>query len=413
MNARTTAVAATLLALSLAAPSRAEVRRAFVTSTRGGGALQDWSDSAGVGGLAGGDNICRAHAAVAGLPNALTYRAWLSDSTTDAWCHVQGLTGTKDSACNGDPLPGAGPWMQVDGTTPFLGSLAEATGLPAVIYNPVQFDESGVEVSDSGSFAWTGTGRDGRALGSTCSGWTTSSGTFGELGDATTTIGLWTDLGTGFCTEELRLVCLEPGAGDPVAIDRSPASIAFVTGSYGSTDLGSWPQAGSATGIDAGDAICRQFALDAGLPVPESFVAWLSDSAHDARDRIVSNGPFVRLDGIRIADTKDDLLDGVANSSLHIQQEGTSLLGAGQVATGTLADGTASGSDCDGWTAATAFQVTAGSSSSARTGQWTDSYTPECGSSGWYLYCVSNALVIFWDGFEQTGDTSRWTLSRP
>ena len=29
------------------------------------------------------------------------------------------------------------------------------------------------------------------------------------------------------------------------------------------------------------------------------------------------------------------------------------------------------------------------------------------------LYCFSNVLTLFWDGFDITGDASRWSLSVP
>ena len=102
-------------ALVTASPALAVQRRAFATSVQGPGNLSSWADAGGNTGLAAGDAICRARAAAGGLPNAATYRAWLSNSATDAYCHVQGLSGTVGNACLGASQPGGGPWYQANG----------------------------------------------------------------------------------------------------------------------------------------------------------------------------------------------------------------------------------------------------------------------------------------------------------
>jgi len=109
------------------APGAAVNRRGFVTSVTGTGNLASWAGATGATALDKGDSICRARATAATLPNPTTYRAWLSTSTTDAYCHVQGLTGKKATGCGGGVQPGAGPWYLSNGITPFSGSLAELT----------------------------------------------------------------------------------------------------------------------------------------------------------------------------------------------------------------------------------------------------------------------------------------------
>ena len=69
------------LLFAVASDGFAVKRRAFVTSSRGSGNLSSWSEAGGAVGLAAGDAICRARALGADLPNAGTYRAWLSDAT--------------------------------------------------------------------------------------------------------------------------------------------------------------------------------------------------------------------------------------------------------------------------------------------------------------------------------------------
>ena len=142
MNVRPEAFVVGFSLLLLGAPDAAAVkRRAFVTSVRGTGDLFSWPGSSGATALDRADSVCRARAAAAALPNAATYRAWLSTSSTDAYCHVQGLTGTRAGACGGGSQPGGGPWYLVNGVSEYTADLATLTGAGHVIYRPVLFDE--------------------------------------------------------------------------------------------------------------------------------------------------------------------------------------------------------------------------------------------------------------------------------
>ena len=122
---RRAARAAILFALALAASAGSAAaikRRAFVTSASGTGNLSTWPGATGATALERADSICRLLAQTASpapLPNAATYRAWLSTSTTDAFCHVQGASGKKSTDCGGAALPGGGPRYRVDGVSPF------------------------------------------------------------------------------------------------------------------------------------------------------------------------------------------------------------------------------------------------------------------------------------------------------
>ncbi|MEO8277350.1 MAG: hypothetical protein ABI639_14140, partial [Thermoanaerobaculia bacterium] len=100
--ARIILLAVTASALALA-PAQATQRRAFITSVTGTGNLASWAGATGATVLDKADSVCRARAAAAlptPLPNAGTYRAWLSTSTTDAYCHVQGASGTRFGGCD-------------------------------------------------------------------------------------------------------------------------------------------------------------------------------------------------------------------------------------------------------------------------------------------------------------------------
>lgn len=272
---RTLVLLAAGLAL-VAAPAAAVKRRAFVTSVSGTGDLSAWPGAGGQTGLAAGDAICRARAAAAGLPNASSYRAWLSTSSTDAYCHVRGLTGKRVPGCSGGAGVPAGPWYLVNGITPFTADLDGLTGSEGKIYRPVALDEFADAPPDlESSRYWTGSHADGTAMSVHCSNWTTdqfpSSATTGTSFGTTQ---VWSSSVGESCNQSNRLLCLEPGASETVAMRwYSPGSIVFVSTAQGTGDLGAWPEAGDATGIAAGDAICRTLAAEAHLPAPESFVA--------------------------------------------------------------------------------------------------------------------------------------------
>jgi hypothetical protein len=93
----------------------------------------------------------------------------------------------------------------------------------------------------------------------------------------------------------------------------------FVTSVSGNGNLSSWADAGSAVGIDAGDAICRARASAAAIPDAERYVALLSDSQNDAYCRLHGDsglidffcnedalpsgaGPWYRMDGLAAMD---------------------------------------------------------------------------------------------------------------
>ena len=287
-------------ALVATSPALAVKRRAFATSVQGPGNLSSWADAGGNTGLAAGDAICRARAAAGGLPNAATYRAWLSNSATDAYCHVQGLSGTVGNACLGASQPGGGPWYQANGITAFTDTLARLTGPGHVIYRNLLFDEFGQTIPLAEMQIWTGTGIVGAGTGEDCTSWGTNAGT-GRTGSTYESAYHWTYAWESACTVSHRLLCLEPGASEPLALTWSPAALVFVTDPVQpGGDLSSWTGASGAQGIAAGDAVCRTQAAAAHLPVPDSFVAWLSpcpDGRHlppDDRRTLPAGGRFRR-----------------------------------------------------------------------------------------------------------------------
>lgn len=411
-RSRTPLAALIAFALLGAGPAVAVKRRAFVTSVSGPGNLSAWPGGTGATSLDRADSICRARAVAAGLPNALAYRAWLSTSGTDAYCHVQGLGGTRANGCNGASQPGAGPWFLVNGITNFTAPLARLTGPEREIYRPVIFDEFGNQVAPSAHSIWTGTAPDGTALSLRCLDWTSAAhAEVGVGGSALSTVEEWSARAGHYCDANLRLLCLEPGTSEQVVLGWSPGALVFVTSQSGTGNLSSWPAAQGASGLDAGDEICRNLAAQSHLPSPESFVAWLSDSLVDAVDRVTVDGPFRRLDAYTLAGSKADLVDGALQTSIHVDENGTYRVWADPVWTGTHADGTQAPNHCLDWTATAGQKGRTGALAHSRDASWSESSDDSCGAAA-HLYCVSNRVTLFWDGFE-SGDTGNWSVGVP
>lgn len=399
---------------SAAAPAPAAVKKMFVTSVAGSPNLSTWPQAQGLTGLAAGDAICQtlAHDG-AGLPNWQAFRAWLSTPTEDAYCRVAGFDGLKVDDCGELGLPDAGPWQRMDGL-PFANSLSELTSDLALLHPPA-VDETGALVQASSVL--TGSHATGAAYaGGDCSGWTSGSAGNGRQGLTAAGGFWWTSSGLGSCSGGGRLVCFESGSGDALPAWEGPGLLAFVTSITGSGDLGSWPEAGSAVGLAAGDAICQSLATSAGLPAPLSFVAWLSTASVDAVDRLSADGPWKRLDGVEIAANRAALLTAspfpVTLASALVVDEGGTYLGHNAY-TGSTSLGRATLEDCNGWTSASAgIDATFGFVQDTR-GFWTTSSTQLASCSSPYrLYCFSNLGGIFRDGFE-SGDRARWSASVP
>jgi hypothetical protein len=407
------ATALFLLPLGAAATKR----RAFVTSATGTGDLATWAGVAGATALERADSICRYHAAGGQLPNWSTYRAWISVSGTDAYCHVQGLSGTKASGCNGAPLPGGGPWYLANGITPWSGTLDQMTGPEALFYRPVTLDENLDPISslfDERLF-WTDTDRQGQGIGTMrCDEWTSAEDVDASiLGDAHGVGARFTAAASIFCSGQGRLLCLEPGASETVTPRWAPGALAFVSSASGTGDLGSWPAADGLAGIFAGFRICQNLAAAAHLPAPSSFVPWLSTTFVDAVDRLTTDGPFRRPDGLAVANDVAGLVGlSFTMNSLH-QQENGLYIGDGfdRVWTGTLTDGTEGPFLCDNWTNGATGQAMFGTANVGRVAEWTESSSNVCESTQ-RLYCFSNVITLFWDGFE-SGTLERWTSATP
>ncbi len=414
------ALLAAVALLLLPPPASAVKRRAFVTSGTGTGDLASWPGASGAPGataLDHADSICRVHAASGLLPNANTYRAWISTDETDAYCHVQGLDGTRSSGCNGAALPGGGPWFLANGITPWSGTLDQMTGPEALLYRPLSLDQNLDEISSDFSerLIWTGTNRQGEAFSTLqCADWSTSAGaSAGATGDAQGVGERFTRAFSPTCDSLNHLLCLEPGASETVSPRWSPGALAFVTSARGTGELGSWPGADGLEGIQAGFRICRNLAAAAHLPSPTSFVPWLSTTLVDAVDRLTTDGPFRRPDGGVVAiDIAELVGPSFTRNSLHQQEDGLYIHDSfDRVWTGTFPDGTGDGHRCDDWTDGSTGHGRSGAANVGRVEQWTNINAYFCEDEQ-RLYCFSNVITLFWDGFE-SATTERWTTAVP
>lgn len=392
----------------------AEVRRVFATSLAGSGNLSTWSVGSGTG-LARADSICETLANNAGVPHSAPFRAWLSTDQTDAFCHLFGYSGQRTGDCSGQLGAGEdlGPWVLVNGVTSWSGSLRAIVSESALL-QPALFNENNVLTgSIFPSAVWTGTGADGRYSGAGCvnftSGAANASGTWGTAVATSELFTSYNDIGD--CSGARRLLCLEAGVGNPAPSPYwFPGRVVFTSSADGAGNLLAWPEAAGAAGpgLDAGDQICQSLAASAHLPAPDSFVAWLSTSALDAVDRIPSSGPYRRLDGFVVANSRADLVDGDNDAPLNQDETGSRAYSGAGVWTGTAVNGTA-GDTCSNWTSGTdGSSGMAGYSSVGHSSEWTALFSNGC-SLQHHLYCISTVLTIFWDGFEMSGDATRWS----
>ncbi|MEM7582012.1 MAG: DUF1554 domain-containing protein [Acidobacteriota bacterium] len=394
-----------------ASPLLAEPRVAFVTSERGNSIMSTWPSSDGLAGLDGADRVCQNLATAAGLDQPEDFVAWLSDSTADAYCRVHGLTGGMfdPQPCGQPELPTfAGPWLRTDGT-PLMPSSAGM--LPdGPMWVPLWHDENGDLVLEQGVFTGSNVIGPNEIF---CDDWMTTSGTVITGSTFATTLA-WNQNLVVFCSELHPIYCFQTGAGDPVPAPNSSGRTMFLTASRGTANLSSWPGAGGLTGRAAADAICQSDATAGGLANPDSYRAWLSDSLMDARDAIVGDGAWVRLDGQLIAANNADLLDGMLEAPINVRSDGVYNANA-VMWTGTNEDGTAAPARCSDWTSSSAAELAEAGTANHANGWWTR-FPPSdlpCDLLG-RLYCLSNVdlSALFDDGFE-SGDTTAWSSTTP
>jgi len=161
--------------------------------------------------------------------------------------------------------------------------------------------------------------------------------------------------------------------------------IIFLTSKSINGDLG---------GVDGADAMCRSLAEEAGLQKWEQYNAWLSVGASTAASRVpLVDRPYYRLDGLKIAETSEDLLNSKllqpANISEHKED-----LGIAKVWTNSLPDGTTTSTmhDCQSFSSPEASDKAYVGLANKTDGQWTHADVTSYCSKKTRLYCFSPAF---------------------
>jgi hypothetical protein len=183
----------------------------------------------------------------------------------------------------------------------------------------------------------------------------------------------------------------EAGAGDVLTVmdagEDAPADTAppfkrvFVTSDVSNGVMG---------GIAGADARCAAAAGRGKLG--STWVAWISSSTVDARDRIEFQGTFRLLDGKEVVANRSQLLSGKLSVPIDVDETGTTATGFAGVWTGAAADGRASDT-CNDWTS-NGVVVFGAQGSFDQTGvAWTKNGGPGGGFENWgcqtssRLYC--------------------------
>ena len=134
------------------------------------------------------------------------------------------------------------------------------------------------------------------------------------------------------------------------------------------------------------DEECAELAADADLP--GGWAAWLSNETTDAEESIV-DAKYVLRNGTVIADDMDDLLDGNLDNPIQVDEDGNTATGDIEVWTGTNANGTNSGVNCDNWNSNSDQDTGQSGLANAKDATWTDNKAENCDVSN-RLYCFGN-----------------------
>ncbi len=261
---------------------------AFVSSTTFDGDL---------GGQAGADANCASLAAAANLPSG-TYRAWLSTSSLDAVAKLGSARG----------------FVRPDGA-PFADQVSSIAA--GVILNPLNLDETGIDVGHQS--VWTGTTDAGTVNNSaSCADWTIGTGiSFGEQGVSTGGADAWSDdaVETG-CNSPAHIYCFDTSHISTLSVTPASGRIAFVSeGSFTTSQ-----------GVPSADALCQSEAAAAALPNSTQFLALLATSTASAASRFdmsAMSPPYVRPDGIEIADAPTLAAGTTLNSGIWQHADGS------------------------------------------------------------------------------------------
>lgn len=161
----------------------------------------------------------------------------------------------------------------------------------------------------------------------------------------------------------------------PTPTPTATSKYVFVTSTNYSGNLG---------GLAGADDKCQTVANQAGLT--GFYKAWLSDSVTSASSRLNhSTAPYMRIDGITVANNWTDLTDGVLAASISITENGSVVSGTGVWTNTRIAGAVASTTNtCSDWGSTTGQSVRG--NNSATSGAWTAGSLLNC-TYNLHLYC--------------------------
>lgn len=195
----------------------------------------------------------------------------------------------------------------------------------------------------------------------------------------------------------MLLLLVMGGSSSAQQFHGPPALLAFMTSEFYPT--------GNLGGLAGADANCQRLADNAGID--GTYKAWLSDSNTDAATRFegsIKYLPYVRVDGVKVADDWDDLTDGNIDVTITVFENGNAT-GAGAFSpwTGTNTDGTKDegGRFCNDWTSSSVDVQALWGRWVNTDSLWTDAGPGQC--NGWRapdntrldphpLYCLEYRL---------------------
>lgn len=155
-----------------------------------------------------------------------------------------------------------------------------------------------------------------------------------------------------------------------------PLGTIFVTNTVYSGPLGR---------LAGADAKCMFAVTYSDLDLPGNWKAIISDESTSANSR-TPNGPYYRVDGVLIANTKAELFSGSLSNPVNLNEHGTTPAGTTLSWTGSFGDGAImSGHTCNDWGFVDAIGMT-GLWTSTGT-NWMEEIPFDCSHSK-HLYCV-------------------------
>ena len=416
---------ATLVAVAILAGALplAAAKKVFVTSASGTGNLGSWPQAGGHTGLAAGDAICRSLAADAGLADASLFRAWLSTSTTDAYCHVAGFAGKKSSNCGQPSLPDAGPWQRTDGVS-FSHRLSDLTSTFDVLHPPLLDENGDVARVDSEHLHRDRSATaalDTRPGNATCNDWQSASAgllavTWSRLRRLRLPSGWTALLELEHCNQHPPPALFRSRHGWRAA--RRPGR---QPGALGLRDLGLRDRRPRAAGPrPAAPPDCQRATRSAATSPPPGTCRPPRPTSPGSRwparrpsTGITTDGPFRRPGGVQIAASKSGSA-GLALTSNPTSKPtscaNTSTSSSPPAPTPGVKPDRRRLQRLDEHRASE--HVSAWASPPLSSNNWTTGQPGDCDFADSHLLCFSNVVILFADGFE-SGDTAQWSSTTP